>query len=91
MAITIDNPEIEAIIQRRLQSGAFANVDQVLLDALTEETIWNNPYPDERAWLNEKLELSIAQLNCGEGLSLEELSQQLDADRESWMNQHQAR
>ena len=89
MAITIDNPEIEAIIQRRLQSGTFATVDQVLLDALTEEKIWDNPSPEELAWLNEKLKRSIAQLDRGEGISPEELRLQLNADRKSWLSQRQ--
>jgi hypothetical protein len=89
MAITIDNPEIEAIIQRRLQSGAFATVDQVLLVALTEDNMWDNPSPEELAWLDEKLKRSIAQLDHGEGISPEELRRQLNADRESWLSQRQ--
>ena len=89
MAITINNPEIEAIIQRRLQSGAFENVDQVLLDALAEENMWDNPTPEELAWLGQKLNRSIAQLDRGEGISPEELRQQLNDDRESWPSQRQ--
>lgn len=34
MTIEITRPEIEALIQRRLQSGAFADVEEVLLAAL---------------------------------------------------------
>ncbi len=55
MPITLDNPEIEAIIQCRLQSGAFATVDQVLLDALAAENMWDKPTPEDLAWLDEKL------------------------------------
>jgi hypothetical protein len=87
MAITIDSPEIDAIIQHRLQSGAFATVDQVLLDALTEDNMWDNPSPEELAWLDEKLKRSIAQLDRGEGISPEELNRQLNTDRESWLSQ----
>lgn len=34
MTIEIHKPEIEALIQQRLQSGAFNDVEEVLLDAL---------------------------------------------------------
>lgn len=44
MPITIDNPQIEAIIERRLQTGAFETVDQVLLDALAEDKMWASPH-----------------------------------------------
>jgi hypothetical protein len=89
MAITIDNSEIEAIIQRRLQTGAFETVDQVLLDALAEDRMWDNPSPKELAWLDEKLKRSIAQIDRGEGIQPEELRRQLDADRNSWLSQRQ--
>jgi hypothetical protein len=35
MTIEIHRPEIEALIQQRLQSGAFLDVEEVLLHALT--------------------------------------------------------
>jgi len=89
MAITIDNSEIEAIIQRRLQTGAFETVDQVLLDALAEDKMWDNPNPQDLAWLDEKLKRSIAQLDRGEGILLEDLRRQLDANRDSWLSQRQ--
>lgn len=34
MTIHITQPEIEAIIQQRLQSGAFRDAEEVILDAL---------------------------------------------------------
>lgn len=34
MTIEITRPEIEALIQQRLQSGAFQNVEDVILEAL---------------------------------------------------------
>lgn len=34
MTIEITRPEVEALIRRRLQSGAFSDVEDVLLDAL---------------------------------------------------------
>ncbi len=89
MAITIDNPEIERIIERRLQSGAFETVDQVLLVALTEDRMWDSPSPEELAWLDEKLKRSIAQLDRGEGITPDELKRQLNGDRESWLSQRQ--
>ncbi len=34
MTIEISKPELEALIQRRLQTGAFENVEDMLLQAL---------------------------------------------------------
>jgi hypothetical protein len=34
MTIEINRPEIEALIQQRLQSGAFESVEDVIFDAL---------------------------------------------------------
>jgi hypothetical protein len=87
MAITIDNSEIEAIIQRRLQTGAFETVDQVLLDALSEDNAWENPGSREIVWLDEKLKRSIAPLDRGEGIAPEELRRLLNADREAWLTE----
>jgi hypothetical protein len=46
MTIEINKPELEALIQRRLQSGAFQNVEDVLLQALkSSEPKAENPDP----------------------------------------------
>jgi hypothetical protein len=46
MTIQINRPEIEALIQQRLHSGAFESVEDVLFDALQIQR-------EREAWLQE--------------------------------------
>jgi SOS response regulatory protein OraA/RecX len=39
MSVVIDQPEIEALIQQRLASGAFQNAEEVLMHALKSAPI----------------------------------------------------
>jgi len=49
MTIEIKRPEIEALIQERLRSGAFSTVEDVLFDALEMQS-------EREAWLQENKE-----------------------------------
>lgn len=58
MTIEITRPEVEALIQQRLQTGAFKNAEDVILDALQSSVpkratgadlihaLQSSPYPD---------------------------------------------
>ena len=81
MTIEIKRPEIEALIQERLQSGGFDSVEDVLFDALEIQR-------EREAWLEEnkdsisaKINRGLAQLDRGEGLSPDELRNRLAAAR----------
>jgi antitoxin ParD1/3/4 len=85
MAIQINRPEIEALIQQRLHSGAFKSVEDVLFDALEIQG-------EREAWLLEnkdairaKIERGLAQLDRGEGLPGEGLRERLEADKAAWL------
>lgn len=85
MAIEIKRPEIEALIQQRLHSGAFETVEDVLFDALEMQR-------EREAWLQEnkeaisaKIERGLAQLDRGEGVPGEELRARLAADKAAWL------
>ncbi len=43
MTIEIQRPELEALINERMKTGAFKNVEDVLMQALT-----TSPVPDEK-------------------------------------------
>jgi hypothetical protein len=84
MTIQINRPEIEALIQQRLHSGAFESVEDVLFDALEIQ--------GERDWLQEnkdainaKIERGLAQLDRGEGLPGEGLRERLEVDKAAWL------
>jgi len=57
VSIEIKRPELEALIQQRLHSGAFETVEDVLLDALEIQR-------EREAWLQQNTEESGAN-TCG--------------------------
>jgi hypothetical protein len=53
MSVEIHQPEIEALIEQRMASGAFNDVEEVLIHALKSA-----PLPDKSAAKNDKQNLS---------------------------------
>jgi len=49
MTIQIDHRELQALIEQRLQSGAFQNVEELLLQALQPSEPEGNPAPTSEA------------------------------------------
>jgi antitoxin ParD1/3/4 len=85
MTIEIQRPEIEALIQQRLHSGAFESVEEVLLDALeiqAEREAW---LQENKEAINAKIERGLAQLDRGEGIPGEDLRKRLAADKAGWL------
>jgi len=85
MAIEIKRPEIEALIQQRLRSGAFESVEDVLFDALemqSEREVWLQANKEA---INAKIERGLAQLDRGEGVPGDQLRTRLAADKAAWL------
>ena len=85
MTIEINRPEIEALIQQRLHSGAFESVEDVLFDALEmqgEREAW---LQENKEAINGKIERGLAQLDRGEGIRGEDLRKRLEADKAKWL------
>jgi hypothetical protein len=85
MTIEIKRPEIEALIQQRLHSGAFASVEDVLFDALeiqSEREAW---LQENKETINTKIDRGLAQLDRGEGIRGDELRTRLAADKAAWL------
>jgi antitoxin ParD1/3/4 len=81
MTIQINRPELEALIQQRLHSGAFESVEDVLFDALemqAEREIW---LQENKEAISAKIERGLAQLDRGEGISGDKLRTRLAAIR----------
>jgi antitoxin ParD1/3/4 len=81
MTIEINRPEIEALIQRRLHSGAFESVEDVLFDALeiqSEREVWLLENKDA---IHAKIERGLAQFDRGEGVPGDQLRGRLEADK----------
>jgi antitoxin ParD1/3/4 len=88
MTIEINRPEIEALIQQRLHSGAFQSVEDVLFDALEiqgEREAW---LQENKEAINAKIDRGLAQIDRGEGISGDELCGRLEADKAAWLADH---
>jgi len=91
MPIQITRPEIQSLSDQRLQSGAFATVDEILLDALEtqrDQELW---LAEERVAIQEKIDRGLAQLDRGEGMTESELRARLDARRAAWLAERSSR
>jgi len=85
MTIEINRPEIEALIQQRLHSGAFESVEDVLFDALeiqAEREAW---LQENKEAINAKIKRGLAQLERGEGIPGDDLRKRLEADKAAWL------
>ena len=85
MTIEIKRPEIEALIQQRLRSGAFESVEDVLFDALeiqSEREVW---LQENREAIKVKIERGLSQLDQREGIPGDQLRTRLAADKASWL------
>ena len=82
MTIQINRPEIEALVQQRLQSGAFQSAEDVISDALevqAEREVW---LQENKEAIHAEIERGLAQLDRGEGIAGEKLRDRLEADKE---------
>ena len=84
MEITL-RPEDEEIIRRRLQSGAFASIDDVIHRALqslaTEEVL----FQAHKEAIHHKIGRGLAELDRGEGLSGEASRAKLQEKKTGWL------
>ena len=75
-------PDLEALVQKRLASGAFANAEDVIrraLEVLDAEESWTD---EERRALDEKIDRALEQVAASRVYGPEEARQKLAALRE---------
>ena len=85
MAIQINRPEIGALIQQRLRSGAFQSVEDVLFDALKMQAERDAWLQENKEAINAKIERGLTQLDRGEGTPGDELRKRLENDKAAWL------
>lgn len=86
MTIEINCPEIEALIQQRLHSGAFESVEDLLFDALEIQGERETWLQENKEAINAKIEHGLAQLDRGEGIRGDELRKRLETDKAAWLS-----
>jgi antitoxin ParD1/3/4 len=78
-------PEDEQLIQKRLQSGAFRTIDEVIHDALTSQDADEDWLQENRETINAKISRGLAQLNSGEGIPGDLARARLQAQKSAWL------
>ena len=83
MTITL-KPEVEALIYKRMESGAFQDIDDVIFQALESQDA-------EAAWLllherevGNKIDRAIAQADQGEGMTPDQSRAWLEEKKAAW-------
>lgn len=82
MQLTVP-PDVEALVQKRLATGAFANVEDVIrraLETLDAEESWTD---EERSALDEKIDRALERVAAGRVYGREEARRKLAALREA--------
>ena len=73
MSIEIRNPELEARIQRQLQSTRFASIEEVLQHLLETQEEQDRWLLEHREANNARIQRGIEQLDRGEGIPEDQL------------------
>lgn len=82
-------PDLEALVRRRLKTGAFATAEDVIrhaLEALEAEEIWSD---DERKALDEKIDRALQQAAAGRVYGPEETVQRLAEMRAAHLSERE--
>jgi antitoxin ParD1/3/4 len=80
------SPALAAIIQERLQSGAFQSVEDVLLDALQVQRERESWLQSNKKAIDEKIARGLAQLDRGEGIRGDQLRDRLEVRKSAWLS-----
>jgi antitoxin ParD1/3/4 len=85
MHIEIRRPELEALIKKRLQSGVFDSVEDVIFRALEAQDEQEEWLQDNKEAIHEKIELAMAQLDRGEGIPGDQLRARLETRKAAFL------
>jgi len=85
MNIEISRPDLEALIQKRLQSGAFKSVEEIIFRALEAQDEREDWLQHNKEAINEKIELAMAQIDRGEGIPGDQLHARLEARKAAFL------
>ena len=90
MQIELHDPTSEALIEKRLASGAYSSAEEVVrraLELLDAEESWTD---EERDALYAKITRGLEQLDRGEGIPGEEARRRLQKQKAAWREEHPA-
>jgi antitoxin ParD1/3/4 len=82
------NPEDEQLIQKRLQSGAFHTIDEVIHDALTSQDAEEEWFQENRSMIEAKISRGLTQLDSGERIPGNIGRARLQERKAAWLAEH---
>lgn len=80
------NSEDEQLIQKRLQSGAFHSVNDVIHDALASQDAEEEWLQENREAINEKISRGLSQIESGQKISGDLAYARLQERKAAWLS-----
>ena len=77
-------PDLETLINRRLSSGAYANAEEVLRDALEAQDAEESWTDEERRALSAHIEEGYQQAERGQLIDGDQARRDIEAMKEKW-------
>lgn len=77
-------PDLESLINKRLSSGGYSSVEDVLRRALEAQDAEENWTDEERAALSARIEEGYAQAERGESIDGKQARREIQAMKENW-------
>ena len=87
MSISL-TPEDKKLIQKRMKTGLFKTVEEVIHDALAAQDSEAEWLIENKLAINEKIARGIAQLDRGEGVSGDVARARLQRRKADWLAGH---
>ena len=81
-------PEDEQLIQKRLQSGAFHTIEEVIHDALVSQDSEEDWLQENRSTIDAKIARGLTQLDSGEGISGDVARARLQERKADWLTEN---
>lgn len=82
------NPEDEQLIQKRLQSGAFHSVYEVIHAALSSQDAEEGWLRENQEAMNTKISRGLEQFESGQGISGDLARAHLQDRKAAWLAEH---
>ena len=78
-------PEDEELIQKRLQSGVFQTIDEIIHDALNSQDAEEDWLQENRSTIDAKISRGLAQLDAGQEIPADLARARLQQRKAAWL------
>jgi hypothetical protein len=89
MAISLI-PEDKKLIRKRMKTGSFKSVEEVIHDSLASQDSEAERFADNKVAINEKIARGVAQLDGGKGVSGDVVRTRLQRRKADWKASHKS-